>query len=56
MDFVYDQLETGTKIRVLTIGDTSTRYAAAIVARLRLRAPDVVEVLERVGPRSARRR
>lgn len=49
MDFVHDQLVTGTKIRVLTIVDTFSRYAPAIVPRLRFRAPDVVEVLERVG-------
>ena len=31
MDFVHDQLATGTKIRVLTIVDTFSRYAPAIV-------------------------
>lgn len=49
MDFVHDQLVTGTKIRVLTIVDTFSRYSPAIVPRLRFRAPDLVEVLERVG-------
>lgn len=49
MDFVHDQLVTGTKIRVLTIVDTFSRYSSAIVPRLRFRAPDVIEVLERVG-------
>lgn len=49
MDFVHDQLVTGTKIRVLNIVDTFSRYAPAIVPRLRFRAPDVVEVLEWVG-------
>lgn len=49
MDFVHDQLVTGTKIRVLTIVDTFSRYSPAIVPRLRFRAPDVIEVLERVG-------
>lgn len=49
MDFVHDQLVTGTKIRVLTIVDTFSRYAPAIVPRLRFRAPDLMEVLERVG-------
>jgi len=49
MDFVHDQLATGTKIRVLTIVDTFSRYAPAIVPRFSFRAPDVIEVLERVG-------
>ena len=39
MDFVHDQLVTGTKIRVLTIVDTFSRYTPAIVLRLRFRAP-----------------
>ncbi len=49
MDFVHDQLVTGTKIRVLTVIDTFSRYSPAIVPRLRFRAPDVIEVLEKVG-------
>ena len=49
MDFVHDQLATGAKIRVLTIIDTFSRYAPAIEPRFRFRAPDVIEVLERVG-------
>ena len=49
MDFVHDQLVTGTKIRVLTVVDTFSRYAPAIVPKLRFRAPGVIEVLERVG-------
>ncbi len=46
MDFVYDQLATGRKIRVLTMADTFTRFAPAIKPRFSFK---VVEVLERVG-------
>jgi putative transposase len=49
MDFVHDQLATGRKIRVLTIVDTFSRFSPAIVPRFSFRAPDVIEVLERVG-------
>ena len=45
----HDQLATGTRIRVLTIVDTFSRYAPAIVPRFSFRAPDVIEVLERLG-------
>jgi putative transposase len=48
MDFVHDQLATGPKLRVLTVVDTFSRYSPAVVPRFRFRAPDVVEVLERV--------
>ena len=48
MEFVHDRLVTCTKIRVLIIVDTFSHSAPAIVPRLRFRAPDVVEVLERV--------
>ena len=48
MDFVHDQLATGTKLRVLTIVDTFSRMSPAIVPRLSFRGADVVEVLERV--------
>ncbi len=48
MDFVHDQLATGPKLRILTIVDTFSRYAPAVVPRFRFRAADVVEVLERV--------
>jgi len=48
MDFVHDQLATGSKLRILTVVDTFSRYAPAVVPRFRFRAPDVVEVLERV--------
>jgi putative transposase len=48
MDFVHDQLATGRKLRVLTVVDTYTRYAPAIVPRLSFKAMDVVAVLEEV--------
>ena len=49
MDFVHDQLATGTKLRVLTIVDTFSRFSPAIEPRFTFRGADVVEVLERVG-------
>jgi putative transposase len=49
MDFVHDQLATGTKLRVLTIVDTFSRFSPAIEPRFKFRGTDVVEVLERVG-------
>jgi len=48
MDFVHDQLATGTKIRILTLVDTFSRYAHAIDARLQYRAENVVATLEAV--------
>jgi hypothetical protein len=48
MDFVHDQLAAGPKLRVLTIVDTFSRYSPAVVPRFRFRAPDVIDVLERV--------
>jgi len=49
MDFVHDQLATGTKLRVLTIVDTFSRFSPAIEPRFTFKGADVVEVLERVG-------
>jgi putative transposase len=49
MDFVHDQLATGTKLRVLTIVDTFSRFSPAIEPRFNFRGADVAEVLERVG-------
>jgi putative transposase len=46
MDFAHGQLTTGRKLRVLTIIDI---FSPAIVLRLNFRAPDVIEVLQRVG-------
>jgi putative transposase len=48
MDFVHDQLATGRKLRVLTVVDTFTRYAPAIVPRFSFKAVDVVAVLDDV--------
>ena len=49
MDFVHDQLATGTRLRVLTIVDTFSRFSPALEPRFAFRGADVVEVLERVG-------
>ena len=49
MDFVHDQLATGTKLRVLTIVDTFSRFSPAIEPRFSSRGADVVEVLEEYG-------
>jgi len=48
MDFVHDQLALGSKIRILTVIDTFSRFAHAIDARLRYRAENVVTLLEEV--------
>ncbi len=45
MDFVHDQLATGTKLRVLTIVDTFSRFSPALEPRLTFRGTDVVDVL-----------
>ncbi len=49
MDFMYDELFDGRRIRLLTIVDLFTRESLAIVVRQRFRATHVVEVLERLG-------
>jgi putative transposase len=48
MDFVHDQLATGPKLRILTVVDTFSRFSPAVEPRFRFRAPDVINVLERV--------
>ena len=48
MDFVYDQLATGRKLRVLTIVDTFSRFSPA-EPRFNFRGADVVDILEEVG-------
>jgi putative transposase len=48
MDFVHDQLATGRRLRVLTVVDTFTRYAPAIVPRFSFKAADMVAVLDDV--------
>ena len=49
MDFVHDQLATGTKLRVLTFVATFSSFSPTLEPRLSFRGADVVEVLERVG-------
>jgi len=49
MHLVHDQPATGTKLRVLTIIDTFSRFSPAIEPRFNFRGANVVEVLERVG-------
>lgn len=53
MDFVHDQLATGLKLRILTIIDTFSRYAPAVVPRYQYRASNVVVVLDVSAPRWA---
>jgi putative transposase len=48
MDFVHGQLATGPKLRILTVVDTFSRFSPAVAPWFSFRAPDVVEVLERV--------
>src|SRR5690348_475542 len=48
MDFVHDQLFDATKVRVLTILDTFTKFSPAIEPRFNWRGTGVVEVLERI--------
>ena len=48
MDFVHDHLATGSKLRILAVVDTFSRFSPAVVPRFGFRAPDVIEVLERV--------
>ena len=48
MDFVHDLFAMGTKIRILTVIDTFSRYAPVIDPRFSYRAEDVVTTLDRV--------
>ncbi len=48
MDFVHDQLATGARLRVLTVVDIFSRYAAVIDPRFSYRGEDVVQTLERI--------
>lgn len=47
-DFVHDQLETGRKIRVLTMIDTYSRYVPVLDPRFSYRGENVVETLQQV--------
>lgn len=51
MDFVHDQLALGTKLRILTIVDTHSRFCPAADPRFTCRGEDVVQTLERVCAR-----
>jgi len=54
MDFIFDQLTTGRRLKCLTVGDDFTREALALEAGHSLTGRHVVEVLERlVRERSA---
>lgn len=48
MDFVHDQLFDATKVRLLTMLDTFTKFSPTIEPRLAWRGSSVVEVLEKV--------
>lgn len=48
MDFVHDQLATGTKLRILATVDLYSRFSPVIDPRLSYRGEDVVATLERV--------
>ena len=47
MDFVHDHLDTGRKLRILTVVDTFSRFSPAIDARFSYRGEGVVATLER---------
>jgi putative transposase len=49
MDFVYDQLATGSKLRFLSVIDTYSRFSPAVVPRFSFRAQGVVEALNRAS-------
>lgn len=48
MDFVADQLSNGNRFRILTVVDVFTREALAVTPGQRLRAENVIEVLNRL--------
>ena len=48
MNFVDDQLAMGTKLRILAVIDTFSRYAPVVDPRFAYRGADVVATLERV--------
>ena len=48
MDFMHDVLADGTKIRLLTIGDTFSRERVALEVDYGFKSPQVVDVLRRV--------
>lgn len=48
MDFVHDQLATGSKLRILAVVDLFSRFSPVIDPRFSYRGEDVVATLERV--------
>lgn len=48
MDFVADQLSSGTRFRILTVVDVFTREALAVEAGQKFRGENVVQVLNRL--------
>ena len=52
MDFVHDQLATGTKLRVLTIVDTFSRFSPALEPRLTFRGGMSSRYWKELGERS----
>jgi transposase InsO family protein len=53
MDFVHDQLATGSKIRVLTVVDLFSRYVPVLDPRFSYRAENVVQTLQTICLRLA---
>ncbi len=51
MDFVHDQLATGTKLRILTVVDTFSRYVTVLDPRFNYRAENVVIALDKACSR-----
>jgi len=51
MDFVHDQLATGTKLRILTVVDTFSRYVPVLDPRFSYRAENVVFALDKACSR-----
>ncbi len=52
MDFVHDQLETGRKIRILTVVDTFSYFVPVLDPRFSYRGEDFVATLDRVCRRT----
>lgn len=48
MDFVYDQLATGCKIRIPTVVDMFSRYVPMLDPRFSYRGEDVLATLDRL--------
>lgn len=46
MDFVHDQLATGSKLRSLPVVDTYSQFSLEVVPRFSLLAPDLVKMIE----------